>query len=402
MRHNSILVTLGIAIAMIVSVGGAPARAESIGCGPEEVKDTSKYINELVNEIDTACKEERVGDALSKLEEFAKWPLAPDRASCRLTIAKLMVKEGMNHEAVDLLKLLVKDDPYNRCTPEALMLLSSTIYYNLNDHNSYGEYITKLATDYYPEIPVVKQVRASCGENPPDSPKEKKILLDESLHEASIFGRFHLGSTNFCQWDVIRTLGEAGFTVHDNGWVNNASLTMDIMNRYGLVIMNGGSSEVDASIPQQAIKEIVDYVNGGGRLLVVCASKTLGRGCEPQYLNQLMRKFGMSFDEDYTTGGSTVKCTPLSHSLMNDIKEFKATFGTNISGGTAVAMYNESPIIAVKSCGKGMVIAAGIGTGLMGNTIGDLYRYTDKQKAEAQVNRQFILTLVRNILSGVR
>jgi hypothetical protein len=217
-----------------------------------------------------------------------------------------------------------------------------------------------------------------------------------------LFDRTYYGSCNFGQWDVARTLGGAGFVVHDNVFMGGyAARTLDMISQYGLVIMNAGRSDGGA-MPQAAIDQIVNYVSSGGRLLIVCASKTLGTGQMPQFYNPLVNRFGLWFDEDYTTGGGTVKCTPADHPAVKGVDQFLCTFGTRVSGGTPLGFYQSIPLIAITNYGKGVVMAAGIGTGFQGNTIGDRHCATDKQKAETQVNRTFLNKLAQYLTSTVK
>lgn len=376
-----------------------PVFAESVGCGPEEVKQTSASIAELTKTIKVFASKGQVDQALALLKGYDQYKLTPDAAEARLEVAKACKAARRFSEAAGLLKKTAAEDPYNRVAPESLGLLAQILYFDMKDTASYNDYLTRLAVEYYPGVPIVAQARAAFGRGFQDAPVTQKILLDETLGEATIFDRSYLGSNNFGQWDAIRTLGEAGFVVHDNGWQRGSKLSLSIMNQYGLVIMNGGDSS-GKSLPPDSIEEIANYVRGGGKLLVVCAGKTLGIGKMPQFYAPLISRFGLELDEEYTTGKSTVKCTPASHSLMIGTGQFQATFGIRVQGGTPVGYYGSDPIISMAKFGKGTVVAAGIGTGFQGNTIGDLYRDTEAKKAEAMINRTFLLKLTQNLLSG--
>lgn len=382
---------------VLIALALVPASAETLSIY-EEARQASQQVTETTKQIKDLAASGQIDEALALLNIYDQNPLAPEGADARLALAKACRSAKRFSEAAALLKKTAAEDPYNRVAPESLGLLATILYYDLKDSTSYNDYLTRLAVEYYPGIPIVAQARAAFGGNLQDAPVSQKILLDETLGESSIFTRSYLGSSNFCQWDVIRTLGEGGFVVHDNGLQPGSKLSLSIMNQYGLVIMNGGDSS-GKSFPEASIEEIVNYVRGGGRLLVVSASITLGIGKMPQYYSPLMSRFGLEFDEGYTTGNSTVKCKPASHPAMKDTDQFRATFGIRVTGGTPIGYYGSDPIISMVKFGKGTVVAAGIGTGFQGNTIGNLYRTTEAKKAEARINRTFLLQLVRNLLS---
>ena len=58
-----------------------------------------------------------------------------------------------------MLEKAYADDPYNKISPDCLWLLCGILYYDLKDMKTYEDYMTKLAVNYYPEIPVVAQAR---------------------------------------------------------------------------------------------------------------------------------------------------------------------------------------------------------------------------------------------------
>lgn len=384
-----------ISLAVVVAFGPR-AYAESVGCGPEYVKQTSAHIDAVTKAITAYAAKGQCDQAIALLKQYDPFPLTPDAAEARLTIAKALRKAKRFSEAANLLKLTAARDPYNRFTPESLSLLTSILYFDLKDRTEYGDYMAKLAMEYYPKIPEVVQARASFGNNLPVVLISQKILLDESLGEASIFSRFFLGSSNFCQWDVIRTLGEGGFIVHDNFARSSGGPTLDVMRQYGLVIVNGGP-QTGRAMSSKTIADIVSYVGYGGKLLVVCGGTNCGGGSAARVYNPLLRKLGMTFDESYTSKATHLMCKPVSHPLMRGVNEFQSTAGTRVSGGTPLGYCGSEVIMSTAKFGKGVVVAAGIGTGFMGNTIGDLYRDTPAKKAEAQINRTFLLKLVQNM-----
>ncbi len=392
-----------LALTVFAASFPATARAETVGCGSE----ITTHLFELKKSIVADAKAGLVDQALLQLKEFDDYKDAPQAADARLAVAKAAREDGRAQESADLLKITVKEDPYNLVTPDSLALLCTILYEDLKDEKQYQQYLSQLATNYYPGIPVVAQARSAYEGKFVDAPKAKKILLDETLGGGSIVDRgCYPGFCNNSQWEVICTLGEAGYVVHDNHYHRGSILTADVMSQYGLVIINGGRTVGRMPLPEAAIESIVNYVNAGGRLLIVGASKTYGgTGMEPgqmaEYLNPLVSRFGLEFDADYTTGAARVKCKPADHPAMKGVDEFLCEFGTRVSGGTPLGFYESIPVMAVTNYGKGVVMAAGIGRAFRGSTIGNLCA-TDKQKAEAQVNRAFLVKLAQYLTSSVK
>lgn len=395
-----VLATLFIFVLLAVMVSISPRTyAESLGCGPADVQRISAQIIRVTKGISSFAAKGQCDQAIALLKEFDPYPLCPDAAESRLVIAKALRKAGRSSEAAKLLRLTAANDRYNKCTPESLSLLANILYFDLKDRTEYSSYMAMLAVEYYPGIPEVLEARKSFGKELPSVPISQKILLDETLGEASIFNRFFLGSSNFCQWDVIRTLGENGFIVHDNSGRAPSGLIRSVMNQYGLVIMNGGFTNGRTMSPK-IIGEIVSYVDGGGKLLVVNGTATCGGANSGKYYNPLMRKFGMEFDESYSTGNTwNLECTPAPHPAMSGISKFNCGWASRLSGGTPLGYYNNQMIMSIAQYGKGTVIASAMGTGFMGCTIGDLYRNTAEKQAQAKLNRDLVLKLAQYLTS---
>lgn len=400
MRKAVAFVRFVFALAAVVAVLCVPLRAEITGAN--DYQSVSAHLSAVESLISSCVDAGKLDDALTQLEEFDKYQQANDLAKCRLSVAEALRDAKRSQEAADLLKKVADDDPYNKVAPDAIWLLCNILYNDLKDTKSYGAYLTKLTTGYLPSIPSVKAARALYGATPPDMPRSQKILLDQTQGEASIFDRDHTGSCNFSQWGVIRALGKAGYAVHDNGFQPGEKLTAQSMSPYGLVIMTDGYAG-SPPVSENTIKEITDYVQGGGRLLVVCSSKAVGDHTAPAHYNALVRQFGLEFDDQAELGqGSTVACTPGRHACVRGLKQFHATFGTRVTGGTAIGHYKSDPIAGITTYGDGIVVAAGIGTGFEGNTMSQSATPSDSDRQVTADNKAFLLKLAAYLMSGVQ
>lgn len=381
-----------------VMTGGAWAAVP--GCGPEDLINTAAAIDGLQKSVAAAASAGNVDVALSMVQKFDTYPLAPEGAEARLSVATALRKVGRFKEAADLLRKNDKTDPFNAIAPDSLALLADILQFDLNVNPEAYNTLLRLATGYYPGFPAVARARARFGQKLPDVPVLKKVLLDTSLGGASIHGRSQAGDSNFGQWDVAKELSSAGYTVHHNGTKNYSCLenpTVDTLGQYGLVMETGCKSSCPPAIPDALIDAFVNYVQGGGKLIVCCSGQCLGSNHCAQYIDPLMSKFGITFEEGTDVGhkGTTQPGTLKGRTEFSNLKGFDTTFAVKVIGGDAFGFVGETPVIAEINYGRGKVIAAGIGTGFQGNTMGVLHRKTPEQLAQTQKNKDFLVALVR-------
>jgi hypothetical protein len=229
-----------------------------------------------------------------------------------------------------------------------------------------------------------------------------KILLDASLGESSIFDRGPFGSNNYGQYEVARVLAEAGYIVHTNDrWQSTRDdsivLTPDVINQYGLIILNGCyGGHADPPIPREVIKTLVEYVEAGGSLLVVASGPSIGRGKIAQYYNLLVQPFGLSFVEgvDLPTKIAAASDHPAVNGLGNIFHVHGAP--VTVENGDVLGYVEQQPIIAIVHYGKGKVIAAGLGAGFMGSSIGAGQEGVTER---ARNNRELLVRLTSYLLS---
>ncbi len=380
---------------LAVVVGTMALGSLPVLAGIEEVKATAAHVQELTQKITRLALLQRVDDALTALQEFDNYPLSPDAARARLEIARALREEGRSSEAVALLEKTARDDPFNRVAPQSLALLVRILCADLKGDNRYRQYLNDLATNYYPGVPEVARARAACGQQLTKVPLNRKILLDYTVKESSIFDRCFMGSCNNGQWDVPRTLATAGYVVHANEGTAPADFTPRIMSQYGLIIMN--LAQAAGPMSHQLVTDLARYVTNGGSLLVIAAGRTTGgHGCAAFY-NPLLARFGLGFAED-ATAESTRQGRFTDHPAVEGLAGFSYVFGTRVSGGTVLAYDGSDPLITVTAVGKGKVIAAGIGCAFCGNMMGDIYRFTPEQKAQTLPNKALLKKLVAYLL----
>jgi hypothetical protein len=232
-----------------------------------------------------------------------------------------------------------------------------------------------------------------------------KILLDTSLKESSIFDRGPFGSNNFGQYEVARVLAEAGYIVHTNdrrqsqpGSIKELKLTPDVVNLYGLIILNGRyGGSADPPIPQEVIKILVEYVEAGGNLLVVGSGKSLGSGKTASYYNPLLQPFGMSFEEGVDLPEKSAAAS--DHPAVNGLVGFEHRCGVPVTAenGDVLGYVEGQPMMALVHYGKGKVIAAGLGAGFRGSSIGSGQQGATER---ARNNRGLLVRLASYLLTS--
>lgn len=294
------------------------------------------------------------------------YPDAPMGSRARLDAARAMYDQGQAGNAMKLLKRLVETDPFGREAPEALSLLAKSAVKSGSRPDEARQWLTRLCTDYYPFDPLVSEARKEIGFEPL-SPRQM-ILLDASLQESSIYDRDLEGSYNFGQYEVLQALIRRGFKVHCNE--RQRQLVPSQMACYGLIVMNGRYGGTDEP-PMTAgtIEACEAYVSQGGNLLIVASGEHLGEGKEHLFYNPLLERFGMKFRSSADIPWGRNPCVVTEHPALRGIKGFTAYGGVRVDAGNkgeVLGEYEGQPIIVAMPYGKGRVVAAGLGAGLLG------------------------------------
>jgi hypothetical protein len=360
-----------------------------------------RYLKALSDMVSDHLSVGQVDAAVRVMKGFDDYPLAEEVPVAYLKIAKAARDQQRPDLAVELLNTSCKLDPFSREAPESLTLLAQILDRDMKRHEEADAVLARLCVDYFPFNRYVMEVSKRTHVEMPSS--SKMILLDASLGESSVFDRGPTGSYNFGQCEVMRILTEPGFTVHTNdrrqsiARVRNV-LTPDIVNRYGLIVLNGGyGGRADPPIPLEVIDTLVEYVGDGGSLLVVASGKRLGSGKMAQYYNPLVQRFGLRFIEDVDLPRELATAT--SHPAMNGLESFVHTFGVpvRVDNGDILGYVNEQPVMALAQYGRGKVIAAGLGSGLMGNTLGT---GDGREGEKVRMNTELLVRLASYLLSS--
>lgn len=399
-----------IPVVVVLIFLGACASAQDVSDLAGLKSDPEKYARAVSELVSDAIKQNDLSTALGLLDYFDAFPICPEAARCRYDLAVELNKQQDYQTAAELLEKNVDTDPWGREGPQSIELLTDILgrVYQRNDD---AEYLLKqLAVYYYQEIPSVVRARDKLGAKLPIIPSNKMILLDATLGEARICDRCAIGSCNFGQFEVIKILVEAGYIVHSNDTIPRGQPNPRMLADYGLIIMNnkyGGTSE--PPIPQAVNDTLTAYVNAGGSLLVI-ASGSAGEGKTPAFYNPLIGCFGLQFaegsalvstdcigrqlDKDGKAGSSTGKPADPNPARLSD---FYITGGTPVTSdsGTVLGLYDNIPVIVASEYGKGKVIAAGIGSALLG---GPMCRLGKPEVAE--MGKNLLLNLTAYLLSG--
>ncbi|MEE9610008.1 MAG: hypothetical protein V3W19_02095 [Desulfatiglandales bacterium] len=342
----------------------------------EKIKDKEpyRYLKALSEMVSDRLSKGQVDAAVTIMKGFDDYPLAVEAPWAYLSIAKAAREKGRFGLAAELLSTSYKKDPYSKEAPETLLLLADILDKDVNPHEDANGVLGLLCTNYYPFNPYVIKARKRMDME--DSPVSMKILLDTSLGESSIFDRGPFGSNNFGQYEVAHVLAEAGYIIHTNdcqrsGRGGSKGLTPDVVNLYGVIILNGRyGGGADPPIPREVIKTLVEYVKAGGNLLVVASGRRLGSGKTAHYYNPLLKPFGMSFEENVDLPRKSA--TASDHPAVNGLSSFEHRVGVpvTVENGDVLGYVEEQPMMALVHYGKGKVIAAGLGAGFRGSSIG--------------------------------
>lgn len=130
---------------------------------------------------------------------------------------------------------------------------------------------------------------------------------------------------------------------------------------------------------------------------MVASGRQLGSGKVSQFYNPLVELFGLHFEEDVDLPGRVGTVT--DHAAVRHLSSFVHVFGVpvRVARGEVLGLAEGQPVIVLTRCGKGRVVGAGLGSGLMGNT---LCVGQSKDEEASLRNRQLLLALAANLLSG--
>ena len=127
-------------------------------------------------------------------------------------------------------------------------------------------------------------------------------------------------------------------------------------------------------------KRLVEYVGGGGRLLVIDA----GLGDVPSTSNQILRPFGLSLNYSAPWQGELVLVEPWPRNKVDSAWE--------VSGGQSVATLNgERTVCAMAPYGKGQVMAASFGNMFNDRNLGNDWAHTPDHAERARYDVLFAL-----------
>jgi len=385
----------------------------------ESMKDREpgRYVK-AVSEITSTCLEaNQINAAVATLEGFAAYPIAKEVAGAYLSIAKAARSQGHFKLAVELLKKSIETDPFSKEAPESLFLLAEILDSDLDRFDEANAVRFRLCRNYFPYNSYVMETRRKLANNQnvqitdtqerfseQDRLYDRKILLDGSLGESSIFDRCPEGSYNFGQYEVIRILTEAGCIVHVNnyerlkGSKHGRQLTPELLSDYALIFCNGRyGGGADPPIDKDIIENLVNYVQEGGNILVVAGGRELGSGKLAQFYNPLVERFGIRFVENKSLIKS--KCVVTDHPAMKGLFSFWAEAGVHVSvsRGDVLGYIDNKPVIAITRYGKGKVITAGLGSGFMGACLRD---DTTRKAGVRQNNAKLLVNLVSYLLDS--
>ena len=355
---------------------------------PIREKEPDRYLKAVSALVETALTQNQGQAVLALCDGFEAYPRSPVGSGVRFEAAQALYKQERLEEAAKLLNRIMELDPFGREAPPALSLLAKIQGRSSRQREEARQTLTRLCTDYYLFDPVVSE---ACGEIgfAPLSPRNM-ILLDASQWKSSIYDRSIHGSCGFGQFEVIEILSRRGLKVHTNE--RDQRLVTDQMKYYGLVIMNGRYGGVaEPPMMPESLEACEAYVKQGGNLLVIASGEHLGSGKTHLFYNPLLKRFGMKFREGAEIPWKPSACVVTRHPALQGLDGFVAYGGVTIDPGKGEVLgtYNGEPIIVAMPYGKGRVVAAGLGVGLLGTCMSSPRSGSqeDARKNEALLNR---------------
>jgi tetratricopeptide (TPR) repeat protein len=383
-------------------------------------KEPDRYLKAVSEMVSNRAEANDIDGAVALLQGFVDYPLAKEIAGAYLSIARAVRAQGRFELAAELLAESCDIDRFSKEAPETLFLFAEILESDLHRPDDADAVRAELCTYYFPynshvmeaEKKLSNRARSTGADyrwSEHSGVYDKKILLDASLHESSIFDRYSAGSCNFGQYEVIRILSDAGYIAHVNsyqrfsGSKQGRRLTREIANRYDLIVCNGrygGSAE--PPIDEDIIENLAAYVRDGGSLLVVAAGSKLGSGKMAQFYNPLVEQFGIRFAENTSLTGS--RGVVADHPAMQDpamqgLTSFwpRTGVGVTVDQADVLGYVGDQPVIVVARYGKGKVMAAGLGSAFMGPSLGA----GGSNKAEKiQDNTKLLINLVSYLLDS--
>ncbi len=355
-----------------------------------------RYFRILSDIVSDSLSAGALDAAVAMTKGLEEYPRSEKAAALFMSIAKAARGSRNPELAVEMLKTSLRMNRFSREAPRLLTLLAEILEEDMKNEKEAQEVRLRLCRNYFPYNSYV--VRARKKLEMPSLPRSKMILVDRSLEEAYVFTTHPAGDSRYGQYDVLRILADAGYIVHvnDRYRARQNELTPELLERYGLVIINGPYSvEKDKRIDPQAIENLVDYVQEGGCLLVLASRRIRGKGETARYYNTLVSHFGVTFAEDrkLPTQEGTLADLPVFEGLAG----FAAPSGVpvDVKEGEVLGSVEEDPVIVLTEFGKGRVVAAGLGYGFMGVALG---AEEGEEKEDARNNRELLMRLVSLLL----
>jgi len=294
--------------------------------------------------------------------------------------------------------------------------------------NSYGSEIATAGESLYVQEGLAPQKIQPKNPHITRASNPVSILIDESHLESSTSDILAgCGSCYFGQYAVKKILEEAGHSVTVN---RNLPLTQHFLSRFRMVILNGkyaeepgcgcggrrdrctcgdectcgttselGKENLTVRFKDEEINALEDYINNGGRLLVVVGGRLLGGGINIPFYNPLLAKFDIQIAEKIHLDGMKEVNNLSAHPVTQGINSIYLRHGANLMSNSAevIVRYDGKPVLLVEKHGKGKVIVFGGGTALMGQCLNPLFCPQQKVVSE---NTTLLLNIVKYLSQG--
>ena len=214
-----------------------------------------------------------------------------------------------------------------------------------------------------PVIPAVREVRPFK--------RPISILVEDShggsdIHNEYNFGSAELGRILTAQGAKVESTGAA------KGFSPTAGLTRTLLDRYGIVILNGRYAGRDIPYREAEILALADWVRAGGGLLIASPGHKFGDGRQPSCFNPLIKPFGLEFADRDINGTRLPTKVRDGHPIMRGLPGFYVINGVSVVGSSAaeeIVWVERDCVLMAQRAGKGRVIAFGGGTAIMNQAL---------------------------------
>jgi hypothetical protein len=237
--------------------------------------------------------------------------------------------------------------------------------WSVSVYGDHGEFLDGVET--------IDPVEIFAIEDPePVKPNGRTVLIDLNHSAGHVRG---WGFYNHSQYMTKELLEQAGFAVEVN---TRDLLTAETLRSVDLLICHyywTGWPGFRAYLPSE-LAAVREFVLDGGSLLVVGCDRQDGGGEMVEAANELVNEFGFSFELAEGAEQHRWAEIPAAQNIISFDARVQMQLPVRVRGEDAMTLveFGGEPIVMASPCGKGKVIAAGVGMSFLDCYLGDFER----------------------------